>query len=404
MGAIERNRVSSRRVKLFSIGSFVLGAASFVVALLFLATGESSFSKVDGDLPFIALLLLWGTLGALLSARVPSNPIGWILCGMGAVSGVSFLAQVYANVPGAAAGSYAAWFMGWTSDWLPPLLIAYMLLLFPTGRLSTKLDRICAVAMVSVVGAGCIGEALSPGRLPYHDLRNPLGVDALESVTSAIESAATPLMALAILAIVVSMVRRFRYSVGIEREQLKWFCLAATVLAVSWVVGGIATAVGGDTGVGAAIGVGISLLALTGLPVAITVAVLRYKLYEIDVLINRALVYGPLTALLIAAYVGVVFAMQALLDPITSDSDLSVAASTLVVAALFRPLRRRMQSLVDHRFYRRKYDSAEALASLTSFLRNEVEIDSVRVGVLEAVNETVQPVHAAVWLAPRSVR
>jgi hypothetical protein len=196
-------------------------------------------------------------------------------------------------------------------------------------------------------------------------------------------------LALICLVALVAVILRFVRSTGAERLQLKWFTFAASILVVSIFLEEIF----GATGVFFSIG-------MLGLPIAMGIAILRYRLYEIDMIINRALVYGLLTGLAIAVYLGLVFALQILLEPLTEDSDLSIAASTLAVAALVRPLRSHIQAFIDRRFYRRKYDAKQALQNFSSRLRDEVELDVVRDDVLGVINATVQPAHASLWLRP----
>jgi hypothetical protein len=278
------------------------------------------------------------------------------------------------------------------------------LLLFPSGALRSTYDRALAWGIVSCAALGTVALALRPGRLVRHAIQNPFGISALDDLTEIVANAAGPLFALAFVATLVSMFYRLRIARGIERQQFKFFFLAAAVLTLDIVLGSIAAGMGVDTGAGNVVGVVLFILGFGGLAVAITVAILRYRLYDIDVLINRALVYTTTTGTVVLAYVGFVFAFQVVLDPVTKDSDLAVAASTLAVAGLARPLRSRLQSLIDRRFYRRKYDARRILETLGGRLRDQVEIESVADDVLAAVNDTVQPAHAAVWLTPGSAR
>jgi hypothetical protein len=291
-----------------------------------------------------------------------------------------------------------AWIDSWAGNWIPPVLVILALILFPAGHLSSAFDRVLAWATAIVGGLATIGLMVAPGSLSRHELQNPFGVEALEAVTTGLVNATGPISGLAFVGAIVSMFLRLRAARGAERQQLKYFFLAAAVLTFDIVLGSIAAAAGFENGVGNVVGAVLFTLGFGGLAVAITVAILRYRLYEIDVLINRALVYAGITGILVLAYVGLVFGLQLVVDPITRDSDLAVAASTLAVAGLFHPLRNRIQVFVDRRFYRRKYDAGRTLETLTKTLRDQVEIDAVQEDVLRAVRETVQPVHASMWL------
>jgi hypothetical protein len=198
---------------------------------------------------------------------------------------------------------------------------------------------------------------------------------------------------LAILLGAVALVARFRRSRGDERQQLKWFAGAGALFALACVI-----AVSPWFGSSDTTGQLLILLAFAAIPIAAGVAILKYRLYDIDLVIRRTLVYGVLTAVLVAAYLGGVLLLQLALSPLTEQSDLAIAGSTLAVAALFRPARRRVQALVDRRFYRRRYDAARTLESFGARLRAEVELDSMSAELRSVVSETMQPVHISLWL------
>ena len=223
--------------------------------------------------------------------------------------------------------------------------------------------------------------------LPTYSLDNPIGIKAIEDAEEMVAPLFIVLALLCVLA-VVSLIVRFVRSSGTERLQLKWFTFAAVILVVSVFLEELF----GTSGIFFSLG-------MIGLPIAMGMAILRYRLYEIDLIINRALVYGLLTGLSILLYLGIVFALQLVVDSFTDDSDLAVAASTLAVAALVRPLRARIQSFIDRRFYRRKYNSTQALSGFAGRLRDEVDLNVVQEDVLSVLKDTVQPSHASVWLA-----
>jgi hypothetical protein len=188
---------------------------------------------------------------------------------------------------------------------------------------------------------------------------------------------------------VVSLIVRMKRSHGEQRLQLKWFAFAVVMAIVGVFVGPFRSDPSGDV----VAGVGVLMI-----PAATAIAILRYRLYDIDVIVNRTLVYGSLTAILVGIYLSAVLVMQALLSGVTSDSDLAIAASTLAVAALFRPLRARVQQLIDRRFYRRKYDAARSLESFTQRLREEIDLELVEADMLKVLTETVEPAHSSLLL------
>jgi hypothetical protein len=188
---------------------------------------------------------------------------------------------------------------------------------------------------------------------------------------------------------VAAVVVRFRRSRGVERQQMKWFLYAAAPI-VTFPVTDYLPGIVSDL---------VFAWLLIGLPTAIGIAVLRYRLYDIDVVINRTLVYGALTATLVLVYLGSVVGLQRLLSPVVGEGNqLAVVASTLLIAALFGPLRRRVQSFIDHRFYRRKYDAAKTLEAFSMKLRDETDLNALRENLVGVVEETIQPVHVSLWL------
>ena len=236
---------------------------------------------------------------------------------------------------------------------------------------------------------------------PLAGEQNPLGVNALRPVSDAL--LATLLLALTscIVASAWSLVVRFRRSRGVERQQLKWMTAAGSVVALAFfanILLSMPYSQGAEPGWLLAFN-NLAFATWALLPAAIAAAVLKHGLYDIDVVINRALVYGSLTAALAGLYLGSVLLLQLVLRPLTVDSDLAVAVSTLAVAAAFRPARRGIQGVVDRRFYRRRYDAALTLDAFTARLRHQVDLDAVGADLLEAALETVQPTHATVWLA-----
>jgi hypothetical protein len=258
-------------------------------------------------------------------------------------------------------------------------------------------------AMVTLV----CGVAFLPGPLPdYPQIRNPVGLTLLEGSFLAGEGG--PLLYLSLVASTVlsasSMVVRFRRAVGEERQQIKWFAFAAGFAALGWVVNSLAYAnVGGTESLFLVVAQLLLLLSLLGIPLAVGIAILKYRLYDIDIIINRTLVYGSLTATLLAVYFGGVATIQAVFRFLTGQEQqpqLAVVISTLAIAALFNPVRRRIQSFIDRRFYRSKYDARKTLEAFSVRLRDETNLEALNNELVGVVRETMQPAHVSLWLRP----
>jgi hypothetical protein len=337
-----------------------------------------------------------GVIGGLVASRQPRNAIAWILCAIPLFLGVLFVADdVYASwaaagPDGRALAELAAWVGSWS--WIPVMIPVLTLfpLLFPTGRPLTPRWRPVGWIAMATFPAILLGTAFTPGPLEeYTAVENPVGAAGnLGDAVVVITDVAFGTMLAASLASAVSLVLRFRRSRGAERQQLK-LVTAAFVLFVL-----VTFAVPVEDLVSEAVAFAVLLLGLTVVVIAVAVAVLRYRLYDIDVVINRALVYGALTLTLGAAYLGLVV----LAGLAVGESGLAVAASTLAVAALFRPARTRIQEAVDRRFYRRRYDAARTLEQFGARLRDQVDVDAVGTDLRAVVTETIQPSHATLWL------
>jgi hypothetical protein len=336
-------------------------------------------------------------VGALIVAHRPGNAIGWIFSGIGLLAVTGALAQEYAyyvyttrsgSLPGAV---MATWYASWT--WYPTLALALLFtpLLFPSGRPPSPRWRPVAWLAGGATLATVLLAALQP-RLELHQARtvpNPIGVAALGGPEEgAVGAALLNLLSALVIAAIGSLVIRFRRSRGDERQQLKWFTYAGAlqplILLADFLPPGLSNL---------AFAVVIAFL-----PVAAGIAILRHRLYEIDRLINRTLVYGLVTALLAGVYIGLVFLFGNLLNPADGSSELAVAASTLAVAALFQPLRRRVQAMVDRRFNRARYDAARTVEAFSARLRDQVDLDTLSRELLAVVDQTVQPTAASLWL------
>ncbi len=369
------------------------------------SSGPTLDDAVAGEgVPFavfqaVIFSLLAGT-GAIVAARRPRNPMGWLFGVAALFLAVLMLSDtLYWHAafgdPGAHdAAEVALWVENWA--WIPALVALFSLvpLLFPTGVPPSPRWRFVGWVAVTTGIVTLLATAFSPGPLQNTEwVTNPLGLGGLGLRT--IAKASFIIWLASALAAVVSLVVRFRRSRGIERQQLKWVTAAGCLLVASFPVSGLLT-----DGVSEAAGWACLLFGLLGLAVALSVALLRFRLYDIDVVINRTLIYGALTATLAAAYLGCVLLLQLLLGGITGDSSLAIAGSTLAVAALFRPARGRIQDVVDRRFYRRKYDAAQTLERFGSQLRDEVDLGALRAELRSVVVETMQPAHVSVWLRP----
>jgi hypothetical protein len=265
----------------------------------------------------------------------------------------------------------------------------FLLLLFPTGHLPSRRWRPVAWLAGLSIAMLAIGTAFKPGTLEGID-----GVDKPVQVDSAFFGGADwawPAALLALLLTLVSVVVRFRHAGADERQQVKWFLAAAPIFVVGFIMIGE---------LNEAISI-LGALALASLPIAAGIAIFRYHLYDLDVVVRRTLVYGVLTAGLAGLYFGIVIALQEVFSPLTRGNDLAIAGSTLVAAALFRPARRWIQGIVDRRFYRRRYDAAATLEAFSVRLRDEVDLGQLGADLGGVVRDTMQPTHVSLWLRPQ---
>jgi hypothetical protein len=343
-----------------------------------------------GVLGLLSLAFL--TVGAFLGGRRPGNAVGWLLLGWGLVMAFSAFTGAYVERglvrdPGSVPGSdWVAW--AEAVVWHPAFaLLAFLLLLFPDGRLPSRRWRPFAWFTAAAYLTLSVSAALSPGavELYYPEAAPPVNLP-VAGLADTVFGWLLPGQLLLLAVAVVSLLLRLRRASGEERQQVKWFVYTVVTVILLFIAGILV------------FGAGV-LFPLFGLiPVSVAVAVFKYRLYEIDRLINRTLVYGLLTALLVGVYAGLVFLLGRLLDPATGDSALAVAASTLAVAALFQPARRRVQALVDRRFNRGRYDAAQTVERFSGRLRDHIDLDTLSAELLAVVDQTVQPATASLWL------
>jgi hypothetical protein len=346
------------------------------------------------------------SLGLLIVSRRPEHPIGWLFCGAGLVAGLDHFCGEYAiyallaqpnSLP---AGQAAAWMSSWL--WVPSnALLVYVALLFPDGRLPSKRWKPVAwlVGIAAVVGVS-VAAVLPVPVCNVCIIENPLGIEGLESVSELVDALIEAFWYGLGLVAVASLFVRFRRAGGVERQQIKWLAYTASLVVLGAI---LAYGVYSATGVRWTWQVGLTLLAVgfVGTPIAVGIAISRYRLYDIDLLINRTLVYGALTAMLALVYFGDVVLFQAAFRALTGqESQLAIVASTLAIAALFNPLRRRLKAFIDLRFYRSKYDARKTLEAFSAKLRDETDLDALSEDLVGVVKETMQPAHVSLWLRP----
>ncbi len=435
----------SRRTATWLAWSLWAGCVALLglALLLDFLTGEVIPAGMPGERPDPAFAVVTGvlslafpTVGALIASRLPANPIGWIFCCMGLLYGAARFTEAYADYallenfafPG---GEYVAWFS--SCVWFAVLTLGlFLILLFPEGRLPSRRWRLVAWAALFGAALVTLGTAFIPDLLivthPYVD--NPFGIVGViggglttYELFGASRFLGMTLLLTSSLAALFSLILRLHHTRGIERQQIKWFLFAAVPLTVflglieldllilnltydfylrfdflfnngtsifpSWQTFKVVRFV--------------AVFALLSTPVFTYIAILKYRLYDIDVAINRTLVYGTLTATLAAVYFGGVAIIQALFRTLTGQEQLPqlvVVASTLVIAALFNPLRRRIQRFIDRRFYRSKYDARKTLESFSAQLRDETDLNALSNDLVGVVRETMQPAYVSLWLRP----
>ena len=384
----------------------VLGMGAFLAVEIVRGSPEVK----EDPLGFAVLgvvFLLFPLVGWLITHRHPGHRVGFVFLLIGLLTGVGGAAESYSQwaVRGNHAsvlGTFCAWFANW---WWYPLLglvTTLTILYFPTGKLPSKrwrwLEILVLGSMATITLVGMIQPRLrdtEKGRVLY-DLDNPVGIRGLgDPEHGPLAGPLFAILAFCVVAAVISMIVRFRRSRGEERQQLKWFTLAVIILPFIVFLPDLI----GEEWLPA--GNTVFALAIGFLPVSVGIAILKYHLYDVDLIINRALVYGALSAALAALYLGGVALIQTLLP--TGGNDLAVAASTLAVAGAFAPGRRRIQQFVDHRFYRRKYDAVQTIHDFSSRLRQETDLDELRADLLDVIQQTMQPAHASVWIRPMGV-
>ena len=411
---------SLRRLAWVVLGVVALSTVGAgILSVLNAGGGGDSASQGIRDTLFLVALFSFPVAGVLIASQQPRNLIGWILLASGLSWAVIVLAEGYAEYgfdtnPGSLARPDLAVALT-SSIWVPAvgLMGTFLILLFPDGRLPSRGWRPLAWLSAIVLVLLMVSSPLMPGSLPeitgepsWPDVANPLGIEALRPLSGSLD-VSVGLLPLCMVGSALSLIGRFRRSRDRERLQLKWLAAGAGLTATLYLV---LMASGGAEHFGLWTPPAwvnnfddVIIYSFALIPVSVGVAVLKYRLYDIDVIINRTLVYGGLTALLATTYLGTVLLLQGVI-PTAGDSDLTIAGSTLAVAALFRPLRARVQDFIDRRFYRRKVDAQHTLESFSSRLRDDVDLDNLSRDLLGVVRDTMQPEHASLWLRPEDAR
>jgi len=377
-------------------------AARVVLAAIGLLTGVTFALPPPGattfDLLWTLPLLAFGIVGTLVVSRDQRNVLAWVflaipLAGVlhSAAIGFTHFALV-ARGDELALGHVTAWIVAWTWIFQLALPFTFALLLFPDGRPPSRRWRPVVWASGAAVALIAGVSAIHPRALEESNLagaRNPLGITGVTPLLEKILAAGGFLLVASAFACVASVVWRFVKARGEQRLQLKWFAYAGGINLVAFLI------TTSFVDLSSRVDDVVFMVGVTLFPIAAGIAILRYRLYDIDILINRTLVYGALTGLLALGYLGGVALLQYLLP---LEDEIAVAASTLAIAALFRPLRRRIQDFIDHRFYRRKYDAARTVERFSARLRDEVDLDDLSTHLLEVVETTMQPSRISLWL------
>ena len=403
----------------FSVAMFLVSVGLYILARSAQVPSSLGASRTVIDLLISVPVVAFPIVGALIASRRPRNPIGWICLADGFLWTLLIMVDYYGVYglarPGTVPFPVVIYALSqWL--WVPTvgLLAIYLVLLFPDGRLPSRRWRPLAWLSGTVIALVSVAEGLAPVPLPeLGRVRNPFGLEGQPWVADA-ANAILVLFLLCILASVLSLILRYRRSRGEERQQIKWIAFAASFVGLGFVtamVSGLIVSVFTPEYWGSAgtpplwfeLLFSVVLLSFGGVPVAVGIAILKYRLYNIDLLINRTLVYGSLTATLALIYFGGVATVQVIFRAFAGQeeqSQLAIVVSTLLIAALFNPLRRRIQGFIDRRFYRRKYDARKTLEAFSTKLRDETDLDALSDELVGAVRETMQPAHASLWLRP----
>jgi hypothetical protein len=363
--------------------------------------------RLNSDLLTSTVFFLFAPTGTLIALRRPENAIGWIYCAIGLADGCSRILNEYlvytteirpGALPGAEWVALSLLLLASTS-WIGLFM---SIVLFPTGRFLSARWGIAGWATLVMLILTSIFSIFTLDTLWSAGFPNPFKINDTSQVLDAAFRLGTIAGFILLIPCLLSIVLRFKWSRGDERQQLKWFYYSVLLLVPAFVISSLTNAVGAfQNNVLVQLFLTWSTVIIAAIPVSVAIAILRYRLYDIDLLIRSTLLYGALTGVLGLIYWGGVVSLQALLQPITGPgNDLAIVATTLAVAAIFLPLRRRIQSFIDRRFYRRKYNAEKTLAAFSETARDEVNLDTLSERLVDTIEETMRPEHVSMWLRP----
>ncbi|HXZ05143.1 MAG TPA: hypothetical protein VEH81_09930 [Ktedonobacteraceae bacterium] len=379
--------------------------------LTFKNTPPASLGDILGEILFDFVILVFITIGAFIASHRPQNPIGWIICAAALIWVLSDFALNYAEyslltAPGSLPFGVFAGLLGTVGRgfaWFP--IITFLLLLFPDGHLPSPRWRPLAWLIAGLLVAYPFTVLFDP--TPFVDsdislagIQNPLGIPGTSALFDHLNTLVIVGLFASAIACIFSVIVRFRRAKGDERLQLKWLAYGTILSLLILVVIMVLTFANVTTGFFSSL---LFYLPVLIISISVGIAIMRYRLYNIDILINRTLVYGTLTVLLALIYFGLIFMLQSLVRVLTgqiSQTPLVLVASTLLIYAIFRPLRNRIQQVIDRRFYRRKYDAAKVVEEFSATLRTELDLDQLQEHLISVVQETMQPAHVSLWLRP----
>ena len=409
----EAGRSRARTPALLALANWMMciTLASFGLFLSFLNHSVLQVLLDENFVIDVIVAVTFPTVGAVIAAQRPGNAIGWIFCLIGLSEALSAFGVQYAyyamltrpgNLPG---GAEMAWLQAWV--WIPGVgsVTTFILLLFPNGRLLTHRWR--WIAWLSATSIALFFLPIAVGSWKYREVLLLKTPDQLPGTGPylAISSVGLVLLLLCSLASTFSLILRFRRATGEERQQLKWFTYMSVLLFLlffgSSLLSSFLPLFHLDPTLPNAVDNVLQVIVFVFIPIVLGIAILKHRLFDIDVIINRTLVYGTLTVLLALVYFGLVIGLEPLVRLVSGQgkqSPVIIVASTLAIAALFQPLRRRIQRIIDRRFYRSKYDAARTLAAFSATLRNEVDLQQLREHLVTVVEETMQPSHVSLWL------
>ena len=399
--------MSSRATRWAALSGCAFSLALVALGLLLGAANRSVENEIEPyTVNLVVAALAFSMFGAIVAVRQRKNPIGWLLLGVGILYATELLAGNYGvytldtdpgSLPG---GPLAAWLTSWV--WIAGgSLVLFVFLYFPDGKLPSPRWR--PVAWIVLVNAAlavapfAFGPRLLEGSSGRSQIVNPVGIEGSTRLLDLVERISFVLLLPVSVALILSLVVRFRRARGDERQQIKWVAYGVALFTLAIVAVSLWPSLDGSVA-----GNVLFLVGFLAIPSAMALAILRYRLYDIDVVINRTLVYGALSVTLALLYFGSITVLQGAWIALTGQrAQLAVVVSTLLIAALFNPIRHRIQAFIDRRFYRRKYDAAKTLESFSRRLREEVDLENLAGELVAVVEKTIQPAHVSLWLRDR---